>query len=511
MYGKRNFKGGGNKKIYTQKGLNKVISLEDYDKYSIYNAEGNLVDIDYITENMVLNIYKSGTELIEIKAYNNTVEFELSSLTEKGTEEKRYYQMSDSEGNTYETVVKFGDISDDNNIKPNNKYLFALNSDGKIASVISRVITDGYEYGYLYRCSFDASYEDAASMRILTETGTFATFETAKKIKDGSTGRSITPSELLGIWKQGVVRYRLNSEGKVSAVEFPDSDTEAEKGFHLSYDDDTDKTGWSSNRYDADYFMVGTHIPVNKETRIFFVPNEGREDNPDLYSAAIGTKLADGSNYPGIKSYKYDNDDIYADVLLVPGSVELSKTSATMIIEKISDVYDVNEETTKHMLYGMMNGGRAEVCVAEYIDLSYTSGKTTVPIEEGDVIRYSTNLNDEAAYIQMVYDRSEKQLYNQAGKPEKETKSWGDSVGHFGGTVDSVSENMYIKFKDSKEYYPVGATTRIYKCENSRYGYRLSVINAADIPTEKDDPENGAFAVIVTRDATIPFIAVYVN
>ncbi|MBP3360737.1 MAG: hypothetical protein J6N52_07795 [Clostridia bacterium] len=488
---------------------NKVIDLDMFDDYTIYDSGHNKKDIDYITEDMLLNIYRqTDYNRITIEAYSDIKTVRAVSITEKT---KGAFDVRTSDGSDYETVADFESVSDNNKLELNTDYTVAFNGDGRLAAILKKGASTRVVFGYTLRISLESEFGDSAILRVLNEEGSVEEYETAYKIKNLATGTYITPQQISSLWNEGVIRYSLNSEGKIKEIEFPGSD---KSKLHLMYAD-TQTKGNSRNRYMASYGMIGTTVPINKDTKVFLVADGEHKNDRSLFGSTIGTKLADRSYYQGFKSYKTDDNGIYADVVVVNSSMGLSgKTSATMLVEEVSEVYDTQSQSSKLAVSGLVNGNSNKINTYDDDALKFTVGGDIEQVSAGDIIQYSTNNNGEIMDISMVYDYSRDTMYNSSGEAAPETAQWGESVAHFGGIMQSVHDNKYLCLEqdtDVKTYFPVGSSTVIYKYDARQKKNRSSVITADEIPTTEDNPANDAFVILISNDSNLVFVAAFVK
>ncbi len=514
-------------KVYSYKGDYKVIELGDYETYYIYDTQGNSLPLSSITKDTLLNISENGYKTVmEITVCTDVADFDIASMRTENEDGVTIYYFEDTEKNEYRTVSDFADIYDKNKIitsavkkndKTNeetidfasimsNKYVFALNSDGKIAAVLERKESDNYMFGYIIDIYKDeVRLSGDIQVRMLTTTDGVVDYSLADKvsvIKDSQSNKLKKSDVPLSI---GVVRYRLNSEDKVISVEFPGT---AENGFRQ---DKTLPTGSTDNtRYYSGNKLIGGTIVVNNDTKVFYVPGADHKHDVEWYYAVTGASLVNMKYYPSAVSYKYD-DDVYADIIVASSSD--SGGSGMMLVEKLVKVYDEKTGTSCDAIKGYVNGTLLSYAIDSSSPYPVHSKTPNFRAAPGDVIRFSTNPLGYIGNIYPVLDVSEGKVYNY-NMSSTVRYPFGNGECQVYGQMNDIYDGKFMnlicddeKYKDY--YYCITSGTRIYQFDADEKKGVIKVITASDIPTLNSGTCTDEHTLIVTSDSSTELVVVY--
>ena len=519
--------------VYSEKGKFSKIDLSEYDVYHIYDKNGNETDISAISKDSVLSICaKTDMSFIEIIVCTDTVEFTALEVCEESYNKGRYYRIKDTDGDVYDTVAGFSDISENNSIIENvsgasgKKYKVALSADGEIAAILSWTVVGNFEYGYIINKKEPAGIKDG-EIQMLTESSGVKIYSVAQKVRvtyvvnDESIAVTCSASEYVRDYaKVGVTKYKLDEKGKINAVyivqEFDDATvTEDERpttGFRQDITIDS-KNSYQS-RYDSDYCMLGGRIVVNENTKVFFLPDEIHLGDIQWYSAGTGMSLVGQEYYTDAVSYKYD-DDVYADVLVIPSKNLISKTSAIMLVEDLIMIYDIKTNTEHQALSGFVNGISMTYPFEDNKLNLYTGDSNYIP-EKGDVIRYSINLQGYLSNIEPILDYNDGsgncKLYNFSSSKQY---AFGDGACQVFGKMNDIYEGVFMNVTDvfdkkQKQYfYPITSRTMFFEYDANSRRKNIKTITADDITTLKADPYTETRVLIITRDSAVPLVVVY--
>lgn len=503
--------------VYSQKGKYGAIDLSDYEAYYIYDTAGNSLEIDSITKNAVLNIIENGYKTVmEIIVCTDVADFDIVSMRTQTEGEITIYYFEDSEGKEYRTVSDFANISDKNSVitqstgmAMSNKYVFALNTDGKIAAVLERIESDGYMYGYIIATDKGSGLSSDIKVRMLTEEKGVVDYSLADKVRviDDSKSESVNKSAVS--LSTGVVRYKLDSDEKINSVEFPGT-AEVEIGLRQ---DKTITTGQSeSTRYYSANGLLGGQVVVNENTKVFYMPTEEHAGDEEWFYAGKGTSLVNQSYYPSAVSYKYD-DDVYADVIVVDTVYDVLKGSALMLVENVVKIYDKNTGESYDAIKGYVNGNLMSYGFDNDSDYPVPEKASTFRAAPGDVVRFTVNTKGNIGLMEPVLDCSEGKVYNfDMGSTVR--YPFNNGVCQVYGQMNEIYDGVYMNMKcDDTEYdnyyYPITSGTRFYQYDADEKSHTIKTITANDIPTIKSNTCTDEHVLIVTKDTTTTLVVVY--
>lgn len=204
------------KVIYDKLHPGKTVELDGKD-YIIQNSGGEEISFENIFNDNVLDIRqsinKNGEKYIQIAVSDSLVKGKVTAISEDTDEVV-------INNKTYEVSV-FANFDE---IKLGTEGAFYLDTKGRI---VCQKLTEGLRYGYLisiYGRDFPAEYLGY----IYTLDDNFGIYEFAEKIKiDGNLLKNNEAYKKLASaadnkFRNGVIKYELNDEGKISKLMFPD-------------------------------------------------------------------------------------------------------------------------------------------------------------------------------------------------------------------------------------------------------------------------------------------------
>ena len=515
-------------KLYIYKGDYKVIELGDYEAYYIYDTEGNSLPLSSITKNTLLNISENGYKTVmEIIVCTGVADFDIVSMRTENDDGNIIYYFEDAEGNEYRTVSDFEDIYDKNDIITNavkknsetnkvtvdtsaimsSKYVFALNSDGKIAAVLDRT-DDRYMFGYIIATGKeDRGFPDDILVRMLTLKDGVMDYSLADKVRVINGHKSDNLDKESVSLSRGIVRYKLNTAGKVNSVEFPGA-VGTESGFRQ---DKTTTTGSNDNtRYFSGNKLIGGQIAVNSNTKVFYVPGEDHADEEEWYYAVTGASLVNMEYYPSTISYKYD-DDVYADVLVANSSA--SGGGGMMLVENLVKIYDKKTGESYDAIKGYVNGTLMSYGLDSSAPYPAHSKAPNFRAAPGDVIRFGVAPSGYIGSIYPVLDVSEGKVYNY-NMSSTVRYPFGNGECQIYGQMNDVYDGVFMnltcadeKYKDY--YYPITSGTRIYQFDADERRGVIKTITASDIPTINSGTCTDEHTLVVTNDSSTLLVVVY--
>jgi hypothetical protein len=501
--------------IYTLNKKTANINIKDYRSCEIKDKNGNNLAITDLGKNDVLNVYASSDRSrISIIVCTDRLTITVRELAAVN-DGYIYQEVTDSQNIVYRTIRDFEDLLSNNTLKINNRYEFALDTNGYIAAVVSAGQSDEYKYGYLVRWDkVEPMIENTAGIKILTSDGIFTDITAERYVTNEATGKRMNSDELLAACtEKQVIRYSLTPEGKLKTIGFASGNKNA-GGFRIS---GTAPSGRNTlTRYYSSAALIGGVIAVDKTTRIFMVPTADKSEDYDKYFVTDSTGVVNERYYPNAKGYVYDDDDVYADVLVIEsGETSVRRDSARMLITSVSEGYDELSESVKTKVYGFVNGKERSMFLSDGLTLTYTtSSEEEIPIEAGDIIRYEANMTGYLSLIKLVFDSSEKTLYGTADGND-DNVAYGSDVVHTYGKISKKTGNFLRVIRNGQEeespyLYPVTASTYIYTYDKSKSAdKRVELLIFDDIITLEDDPGNKNMAVMVSTLATVPIIVIY--
>lgn len=304
-------------------------------------------------------------------------------------------------GTEYKTDPEFFENSD---ITLNTQGEFVLDAKGRFAA-FRKDNSAVNEIGYIYDL-YTADNRRDINVKIYGLNRTHTETVLADKVKfNGTPEKKEAVKTALctlsgGQLKRQLIKFKLNSENKVSQIDTAYESKEAKIGDNVLY------TQLEKGTYQWYYQMktFGRQYVLSNNTYYMRVPGENDDTNDKALFGCQSFKNVTWYNQDASKNilglYKFNDDTPYADVLVVPNSDGSTLTNQTEItvVSSISKKTGPDGDPT-YAVHGYCRGNE----VTAYIPESDYKND----IGEGDIIRFATNIYGLAKSYEIVYDYSE--------------------------------------------------------------------------------------------------------
>lgn len=402
----------------------------------------------------VLSVAKSlDGSAITVKVSEKSVE---GTVTEKS---KEYVYI---DGEKYKVAENYTET-----ISIDDTGRFYLDNYGRIAAV-DATKRFASNYAYLY----DAYEADAAGKKItfdfLTTDGKLESVNGADKMTlDGVSSK--TAKEVLASLKNEsgkivpqVITYELNDKGNLKTVDLAENMTDGridEKQFTMNADA-------KGLEYKASVNKLGKYN-VSSSTLIFDIPEGSSESD---YSVKKRDMLIDGSKYD-VKMYDV-TDSMTATIMVITNSAGvISGENNIAVVDSLSTVMNSDKEKVER-LYAYAGGKRIGVN-SKSLDY-FVKGEDRKPLEQGDIIRYSTNSAGEVDRFEVLMNVSEKTAEFSKDLDSDTTIVYGKVDKKFSGSI-----NVSVNGANTANYATAGAT--VYSYDSSKVDSEISVVTPDDI------------------------------
>ncbi|MDY6314896.1 MAG: S-layer homology domain-containing protein [Clostridia bacterium] len=402
----------------------------------------------------VLSVAKSlDGSAITVKVSEKSVE---GTVTEKS---KEYVYI---DGEKYKVAENYTET-----ISIDDTGRFYLDNYGRIAAV-DATKRFASNYAYLY----DAYEADAAGKKItfdfMTTDGKLESVNGADKMTlDGVSSK--TAKEVLASLKNEsgkivpqVITYELNDKGNLKTVDLAENMTDGridEKQFTINADA-------KGLEYKASVNKLGKYN-VSASTLIFDIPEGSSESD---YSVKKRDMLIDGSKYD-VKMYDV-TDSMTATIMVITNSAGvISGENNIAVVDSLSTVMNSDKEKVER-LYAYVGGKRIGVN-SKSLDY-FVKGEDRKPLEQGDIIRYSTNSAGEVDRFEVLMNVSEKTTEFSKDLDSDTTIVYGKVEKKFSGSI-----NVSVNGANTANYATGGAT--VYSYDSSKVDSEISVVTPDDI------------------------------
>lgn len=452
-------------KVYGKHAENTVLDFSDSSKvYLITNESGYPIQYDKIKANNILSVgYSADKEILRVVVSRSSVSGRVESVSggnaQKVTVDTEEYEFaSDYQG----VLPEAGDSG-----------TFYLDYSGKIAYYVAGAENETLQYGFIIGGAAEGAFGDTYRFKLLTVADGIQIYTTAGKVRVND---NVVRGESLGknpelfnrsgqVIKQ-LIRYSLNADGKITGIETPrDKAQEDKNALYLSVE--------GSQKYRSSTATLGFRTFVNAETKVFVVPET---DSPS-YTGEKGYVASDKDYYAATNA-KFVNDRIYkcsiyntqyhdtvADAVIIYNTVQVPTTNSmyaqmTMVDEIVTAIDEEGEP--KQKIKGLRHGNEIDLYVKNsevfekvMVYQDGTSQQIPLSVEQGDIIRYEVDDNNEIHFIQMIYDESERKFYGDSRLPGQFTADIALNYGY--AAKRSATQNAHIFFA------PIDAQTGAHK------------------------------------------------
>lgn len=422
-------------------------------KFSL-TKDGNEIDLSELKEWNVLSVAKSlDGSVLTVKVSDKVAE---GTVTEKS---KEYVYIDGEKYKIAENYTKTISIDDTGK--------FYLDNYNRISAVDATKRFAG-NYAYLY----DAYETDASGRKVtfefLTTDGKHESVIGADKMTlDGVS--SSTPGNVLKKLKDDngniipqVITYELNDKGNLKTVDLAENMTDGkidEKQFSLN-------VSAEGLEYKASVGKLGKYN-VSASTLIFDIPSASSSDE---YSVKKKDMLIDGSKYD-VRMYDV-TESMTATIMVITNSAGvISGENSIAVVDSLSTVMNSDKEKVDK-LYAYTDGKRISVNAKS---LNYfVKGDEKQPLEQGDIIRYSTNSAGEVDRFEILMNVNDKTTEFSKELDNDTTIIYGKVERKF---TDSV--NVSVNGSNTANHAVTGAT--VYSYDSSKVDNEITVVTADDI------------------------------
>ncbi len=418
-------------------------SIIDYKKeqpepeLKITDKNGNSVKLADIKKNSVLSIFsridsaRGETETIRIIVSTDAVSGNVSD--KRRTADGYAVGIT---GTRY--MLAKGAEKPADSIKIGKNYTVYIDHNGRIAGFEMKGGT-GTNIGAVVNLGTEGGLDTTLIFKIYSADGEMLTVNASKGLKidgnkirfengtipvytDGSGTKAYVKEALFG----NVVKYTLNTEGELSAIELPKKNAgDGEFGYTAGINDVTDimknasrykliyKTsgkyffpGWSSNH-------AMNFVGIDSSTRILKIPSNGISENREEYfQTGKISEFSNDKSYAIIGFNANGGSKTVADVVAVVTDVSVDFTNAPYyVVKDICGAVNKSDSVGYELTLINKNGTESKITTAETVFPEFDSDKRVytgenVEIEKGDIIRYSVNSYGDANAFTLDYDCS---------------------------------------------------------------------------------------------------------
>ena len=366
-------------------------------------------------------------------------------------------------------------------LKPGITVRLVLDVTGKVAG--GEVESDPtFSYGFLVGSDSDEGFSTKAKFRFYTTDAEFIVADAAANVRvDGikykrsevnkintvlhAAAKAMYGEEIPEDFRASAVRYALNSNGEVSAIDtILNGDTlevatrSTETGFK-----DTLFTSYSSASVDCrtygsgSYITVGPKITIKGTGKAMFVPAAEEIFDDEEYATDLASKsIVNDKEYSNIWTFYSDKNEARSDFVVVVGSAATAgaphSSIKLAIVTGRSKILGVDGEEADAITV-LHDGAEKKLVIAQNCSVSSAANEkdpelsatmSAADLKMGDVIRYATNSKDELSSVEFYY-----RCATDAKAFIKNAGGYGQQISIRTGYVyETLNEGFIVKYTD---------------------------------------------------------------
>lgn len=406
-------------KVMKARGLTDTVDL-DGDKNFVFvkGEDGKDVKLEKIATGQLVTVYQSanskGPKLVRVA---------LSTASVSGSVTKIY----DNEIYINDTLYEVSNNCAQT-LTVGMKGRFDLNIYGEIVRFEAGIETPPEPGLYIAHTAQDTGFGKSVSVKLVAKDGKVHIYPVAEKLTyngkkfDSAAGYlSINVTEndvtrdtgLSGLEYLEVIRYRLNSDGKISMIDTKD---EIEGGTNdtltrIAAGNDSIRFSSSSQTlYNAATGTLDTFFMTDGTVfRIF--------ENEDIETACtVGTMsmIPSLTQLKNVHVYSSTGSKYVGDILVNNRTINAIDYKAPLVVEEIVTAVDANGDNVK-LLTGYESGGRVEYVLTENFLADEEMKSLYANIRKGDVIRVKLHKNNEIMVTQLIALRNGETMAERSG------------------------------------------------------------------------------------------------
>jgi hypothetical protein len=369
---------------------------EDGRDYAVYNGGVKIAPGD-IPKNSIVSVFESKTGYKLAYVSLASVEGE---LTELSADDRKIAV----DGKTYSVI---------NPLKYEaqvGKYgIFYIDSSGKVAYVDFSAAKENLSYGYLIKANKGKGISGGLNLKVLTVSGDITIFKCTEKIELNGKMYKVETDSYDVLWDYGkgdgdnrkVIRYELNEDGDVKALETPieDSDGAPDDSLRRAVKKDANLMFKSGYLLFANMSTTPiTPVNVSNNTVVFIIPADVTKT--DDYFTDKPTRFGNDETVP-FDGYRTSKSKMI-NIMVYEGAEkrESKGDSNYMLIERVVSAVNENGDTA-YKLTGMVKG-KVDASLEVADDAQSVAMAET--LRAGDFIIYGVNVRGQLIFQNKMFD-----------------------------------------------------------------------------------------------------------
>lgn len=506
------------------------VIIDDLDRCIIKNDDDTLSNIESISEGDVLSICAVEKES---KFYANEIIISKKRVTGNVTE---VYENGDDliivlNGEEYKE--NFSGTNTVSKIKPSSEIgVFYMNFLNEITCCDYETESNNFACGLLLKYEMADRYSNnCIQFKIYDELGRLKIYDSSSKITIDGVVYNKRLNEVYSVLESKnclneLILFKINMDGEIICIDLPEDyayDMKTEIGNRLVKMGNDD--GINSNRglyYNKGNKSLGGRIVLNANTKIIMIPEDLTDPEEKDFDILNIDDIISGGYY-NAQSYSINSLSPYADFLVVKNSMKNIASNTTMaVVSKIRKSLDESgDEVSCITLYNLDGyykyNVKYESLVTDAMPQVESVNKTGYAIGVGDVVRYSTDENNEINQLLICYDYSKDEILTGkkasssafSNNPRIFSVTPYDIKGTYMLGVDSSVENLENVKANDIEYLNLSLFSKKLIVKEGRKGFVVEDAGTGDIKTFADFGDGHSRVIVQTRNGLEVMMIIY--
>lgn len=435
------------------------IAFDDYDNVKIFNSEGEKMEPTELRGGMILSYAESkNKKFIEGYAASELFTDEIESVSVRDG-----VKTFTIEGVPY---VVLDHAVEDLNIGVGDLASFRTNKFGQISHIVPGDV-NAYKYALLLESEIESGFNKTLWLKYFSQDGKMMASEVSEKVtvdgkvyKDAEKALIAIPNSTTSRVYPQIVRISMDANSKINNIDtaYCSYENENSETSLIETPAKSDEENSFVKYIDGNYQRVAPNLVVDKKTPIFCTPS--REDilnmnyeDDDFWLAPQVERDATAVIYGATMviadtvGYRVGYDTFAEGALICynrPRETLWYQGNYLMAVSKVGSRINAEGEDETY-ISGYVYAKARDLIVAD----EYVSTLKEMDLEEGDVIIWGFDKNEEITEVRMIYDAS------QGGEPyDQEGSGW--ATPHKYDDTDAINFECHV-------YYVANQDGRVVK------------------------------------------------
>jgi len=371
------------------------IDLSNYDEYVLESDISPKFKLNNIKEGYVLALFEdTDKKYMKIVVSNSNITGRIENINDE------LIYVATINGKEYALSQSIADKKD--NLQINEDYIFYLDHCNRIVGYRADISKNNI--GYILKCYAGKGLDARLEFSIFNIDNTKLKLKTASSFYVDEDKKTSVNDEIAAKLAFKLVRYSLNSKGEISRIETPSTNQTGDKlAYSIGGSNKLLNLFYKSNTrtfYNNDKFYA-----FDSNSVIIRVPKNNDLAFPEDICDIISEKTLVNDDYYTVEGYSLQENSITSDIIILysDGDTPITYKSPIIAVNSVSKSIN-NQEIVCKQITGIEDG-----VVKTYKSLSsdfVDSEGVVVELDEGDIIRFSTDFYGNCNCVKVILDYS---------------------------------------------------------------------------------------------------------